>query len=59
MPYRITEIEVTEPLPSVAIPEGDTGIAILLRRNDRPIAFLMGAFPGKACFRREPAKDHP
>jgi glycosyltransferase involved in cell wall biosynthesis len=53
MPYRITEIEVTEPLPSVAIPEGDTGIAILLRRNDRPIAFLMGAFPGKSVLSPE------
>jgi len=48
MPYRIVEIDVTEPLPSVAIPEGDTGVAILLRRKDRPIAFLMQALPGKS-----------
>ena len=47
MPYRITEIEITEPLPSVAIPEGDTGVAILLRRKDRPIAFLMQPLPEK------------
>jgi glycosyltransferase involved in cell wall biosynthesis len=48
MPYRITEIDVTEPLPSVAIPEGDTGVAILLRRKDRPIAFSMQALPEKS-----------
>jgi len=53
MPYRITEIEVTEPLPSIAIPEGDTGIAILLRRNDRPIAFLLEAFPGNSVLSPE------
>ena len=53
MPYRITEIEVTEPLPSIAVPEGDTGIAILLRRNGRPIAFLMEAFPGKSVLSPE------
>ncbi len=48
MPYRILEIDVTEPLPPVAIPEGDTGVAILLRRKDRPIAFSMQALPGKS-----------
>lgn len=48
MPYRILEIDVTEPLPSVAIPEGDTGIAILLRRKDRPISFSMQALSGKS-----------
>lgn len=48
MPYRIFEIEVTEPLPSIAVPEEDTGIAILVRRNGRPIAFLMEALPGKS-----------
>jgi len=53
MPYRITEIEIAEPLPSVAIPEGDTGVAILLRRNGRPIAFLMEAFPGKSVLSPE------
>jgi GT2 family glycosyltransferase len=47
MPYRITEIDVTEPLPSIAIPEGDTGVAILLRRKGRPIAFSMQAIPGR------------
>jgi len=48
MPYRIMEIDVTEPLSSVAVPEGDTGVAILLRRHGRPIAFLMEAFPGES-----------
>jgi GT2 family glycosyltransferase len=53
MPYRIMEIDVTEPLPSVAVPEGDTGIAILLRRHGRPIAYLMEAFPGESVLSRD------
>ncbi|MBD1940292.1 glycosyltransferase [Microcoleus sp. FACHB-68] len=53
MPYTITQIEVTQPLPDLAIPEGDTGIALILRRKDKPIAFLMKALPEKSVISSE------
>ncbi|MBE0568952.1 MAG: glycosyltransferase [Deltaproteobacteria bacterium] len=46
MPYGIREIDIGGPFPTIVIPAGDTGVAILLRRKGRPIAFLMQAFPG-------------
>ena len=48
MPYTITEIEVTQPLPTLLVSESDTGIALLLRRKDRAIGFLMQALPAKS-----------
>ncbi len=53
MPYTITEIEVTQPLPTICIPESDTGIALILRRKDRPIGFLMKALPAKSVLTPE------
>ncbi|MBW4681913.1 MAG: glycosyltransferase [Microcoleus vaginatus WJT46-NPBG5] len=53
MPYTITEIEVTQPLPNLAIPEADTGIALILRRKDKPIGFLMKALPEKSVLASE------
>jgi GT2 family glycosyltransferase len=37
--YAILDLDVTEPLPDVALAEGETGIAMLLRRKGRPIHF--------------------
>jgi len=48
MPYTITNIEVTQPLPTLLGSENDTGIALILRRQDRPIGFLMKALPAKS-----------
>ncbi|MEA5622016.1 glycosyltransferase family 2 protein [Nostoc sp. UHCC 0251] len=45
MSYSIIEIEVTQPLPIISLSNRDTGIALILRRKDRPIGFLMKALP--------------
>lgn len=53
MPYIITEIEVTQPLPTLSLSESDTGIALILRRKDKPIGFLMQALPAKSAIAPE------
>lgn len=45
MAYSITEIDITQPMKSVSISGGRTGIAIVVRNNERPIAFLMKELP--------------
>ncbi len=47
MSYIIAEIELTQPLPTLAIPEGDSGVALIVRRAGRLIGFLMHAFPAE------------
>jgi glycosyltransferase involved in cell wall biosynthesis len=37
--YAILDVEATEPLPSVALAEGERGVALLIRRTGRPIHF--------------------
>jgi GT2 family glycosyltransferase len=47
MPYLITAIELTEPVPCLSIPVGHTGIACVVRRNGTPLGFFMkAAAPG-------------
>lgn len=41
MPYTLTEIEVMQPLPTLSLSERDTGIALIVRRKDKPIGFLI------------------
>jgi len=53
MPYRIVEIEITQPLPIISLSENETGIAILLRRKGKPIAFWMEPLPANAEFTPE------
>jgi GT2 family glycosyltransferase len=48
MPYEITEVDITNPLPPIVVPERCTGVAILVRRKGRPIAFLMRGLPGNS-----------
>jgi GT2 family glycosyltransferase len=45
MSYRICDIEVTAPLPAIALEERETGMAVLVRRCGRPIWFWMEALP--------------
>lgn len=45
MSYIIAEIELTQPLPTLSLSESDTGIALILRRKDKPIGFLIQALP--------------
>jgi GT2 family glycosyltransferase len=39
MRYAILDVDVAEPLPEVALAEHELGVAMLLRRKDRPIQF--------------------
>lgn len=41
MRYVILDQDIGAPLPAVALGPEDAGLALLLRRNDRPIAFVM------------------
>jgi GT2 family glycosyltransferase len=54
MPYPIIEIEVTQLLPTLSFSEGDTGVALLVRRKGKPIAFWLEALPANSVL--TPAK---
>jgi GT2 family glycosyltransferase len=41
MTYRLLDVEVTEPLPTLEGADNDTGIAVLVRRHGRPVGFWM------------------
>lgn len=41
MQYRLAEIEITRPLQPLDFATGETGAGLLIRRNGRPIGFLM------------------
>jgi hypothetical protein len=45
MPYPIFDIEVTKPLPQLCLSNTDTGLAVLLRRNGKPVHFWMETRP--------------
>ncbi|HET9222860.1 MAG TPA: hypothetical protein VFO07_10170, partial [Roseiflexaceae bacterium] len=47
MPYAIADIEITQPLPTLVIAEGETGIALVVRRAGRPIDFVMHELPAQ------------
>jgi glycosyltransferase involved in cell wall biosynthesis len=53
MPYTIVDIEVTQPLPILSLSEHDTGIALILRRKDKPIGFLLQALQAKSAITPE------
>lgn len=53
MPYTITDIELTQPLPTLSLSLRDTGIALILRRKGKPIGFLMKAVSAKSVFTPE------
>ncbi len=41
MPYSLAQVEVTSPVPALAVQPGDDGIAIVVRRAGRPVGFVM------------------
>ncbi|MBD2089464.1 glycosyltransferase [Microcoleus sp. FACHB-1515] len=45
MPYAIVHLEVTQPLPTLNIPADKTGVALIVRRHDKPIGLLLKALP--------------
>lgn len=53
MPYIIKDIEVTQSLPTLSLSENETGIALILRRKDKPIGFLIQALPAKSVLTPE------
>ena len=47
MRYALLDLELTEPIPGIAVAEGRHGIAVLLRRDGKPVGFFMKRFrPG-------------
>jgi glycosyltransferase involved in cell wall biosynthesis len=53
MPYTIIDIEVTQPLPTLTISEENTGIALVVRRKDRVVGFIMEPMPAKSVLSPE------
>lgn len=45
MSYSIIDLEVTQPLPTLHTKEDETGLALVLRRKDRPIGLVMQELP--------------
>jgi GT2 family glycosyltransferase len=45
------EIEVTKPLPRLSLNEGETGLAIIMRRKGRPVGFWLDSPAGKRILR--------
>lgn len=53
MAYSIADIEVTQPLPTLSLAEGDTGLALIVRYQGRPVGFVMEAHPPKCVVAAE------
>ena len=45
MGYAIHHLELTETLPRIVVPAGDTGFAAVLRRRGRPVGYLLEPRP--------------
>lgn len=45
MSYVIVQLEVTQPLPTLEVPPDKTGVALILRRHDRPVGLLLKPLP--------------
>ena len=43
MSCAMFEIEVTKPLPRLSLKEGQIGLAIIMRRNGRPVGFWLNS----------------
>jgi GT2 family glycosyltransferase len=41
MSYAMTDVEVTREIADLPLPDGTTGVAIVVRRNTRPVGFVM------------------
>jgi glycosyltransferase involved in cell wall biosynthesis len=53
MHYKLTEVELTQPLTSLELAAGENGAGVLIRRKGRPIGFLMQEAPAKRTWRSE------
>lgn len=43
--YLICELELRDPIPALQVPEGYSGLAAVVRLDDRPVGFVMEAAP--------------
>ncbi len=41
----MVDLELTEPLPTIALRPDERGLGVLMRRNDRPVLFFLHALP--------------
>ncbi|HVH86008.1 MAG TPA: hypothetical protein VM912_04735, partial [Terriglobales bacterium] len=53
MRYKLTEVELTQPIASFELAAGETGAGVLVRRKGRPIGFLMQENGAKRTWRSE------
>jgi Glycosyl transferase family 2 len=53
MHYKLTEVELTQPLISLELAAGENGAGVLVRRKGRPIGFLMQEAAAKQTWRSE------
>jgi GT2 family glycosyltransferase len=44
--YAIIDVEVTEPLPRISLAREQSGLALLVRKNGRPLDFVLRALAG-------------
>lgn len=45
MPYALLDLDITEPLPEVALGPDETGMGVLVRRSGKPVGFWMEPLP--------------
>ena len=53
MSYKIVQIEVTKPLSNITLADDNTGLALVVRRKERPIGFIMREFPPQSVISAE------
>ena len=44
--YKIVHIELEDPLPEVTVASGYSGLGCVVRRNGKPVGYLMAAIAG-------------
>ena len=45
MAYAIADVDLTKPLPTVSLALDETGLALLVRRDERPVSFILHELP--------------
>jgi GT2 family glycosyltransferase len=53
MPYSIIDIDIALPLRALVVPEGHTGLALIIRRAGRPAGFVMRELPARSTLTAE------
>lgn len=53
MNWRVVDLELTDPLPTVALDPSEEGVGMVLRRRGRPVGFRLGEVPAGATLTPE------